>query len=304
MLGAYSLGQNRIGRDIVDKAAGEVFEKPAARPPAPRAWRYATLSLALLLVAGLWYVFSVDGDPLPWRARSAAAAKDVAKAAPAPAAAPPAAAIKPIVTATPTSTAERKPAQGAKDSLQAVPSEDAAVRELASAWGTELGEGEACTVAQHQRLRCFRSRAGLALVRRLDRPVVLALDDGGKPGYATLRALSADSATLTAGGTRQVVPLEALAQVWKGEFLTLWSVPAGYTGAAETDPPAEWLAARLAKVDGGPAVGAIAGEPLKTRIIAFQQKQGLTADGVAGPVTMMRLNRATGVEEPRLGQAN
>ena len=307
MLGAYSLGQNRIGRDIVDKAAGEVFEKPAARPPAPRAWRYATLSLALLLVAGLWYVVSVDGDPLPWRARSATAAKDAAKAAPAPATAPPAAAIKPIITATPTSTAERKPAPAAKDTLQAVPSEDAAVRELASAWGAELGEGEACTVAQRQRLRCFRSRAGLALVRRLDRPVVLALDDGGKPGYATLRALSADSATLTAGGTKQVVPLEALAQIWKGEFLTLWSMPAGYNGSSgknETDPPAEWLAARLAKIDGGPAGGADAGEPLKTRIVAFQQKQGLTADGVPGPITMMRLNRATGVEEPRLGQAN
>jgi len=305
MLGAYALGQNRIGRDIVDKAAGEVFEKPApvARPTAARAWRYATLSLALVLVAGLWYVLSVEGDPLPWRARNAATAKDAVKASGAPAATPPApGAIKPIVTPAATPTAERRQPPAAKDALQAMPSEDAAVRELASAWGAQLGAGEACKEAQSQRLRCFRSREGLPLVRRLDRPVVLALDDGGKPAYATLRALSADSATIIAGGTQQVVPLDALAQRWKGEFLTLWSVPAGYTDTAlngDASERVDWLAARLAKIDGGaPAETA---EPLKTRVMAFQQKQGLRADGVPGPITMMRLNRATGVEEPRLG---
>jgi general secretion pathway protein A len=304
MLGAYSLGQNRIGRDIVDKAATEVFEKPltTAPPLAARAWRYATLALALVLVAGLWYVLAVDGDPLPWRARGVAPTKEAAKAAAAPPATAPAAAIKPIITAAAPPTPERRP-PATKDGWQAVPSEDAAVRELASAWGAQLGDGEACTAAQRQRLRCFRSRAGLALVRHLDRPVVLAIDQGGARGYATLQALSADSATLTAGGSKQVVPLETLAQLWKGDFLTLWNVPAGYTEVVGNGDgeQAAWLAERLAKVDGGPAARSDTAEPLKTRIASFQQKQGLKADGVPGPITMMRLNRATGVEEPRLG---
>ena len=39
---------------------------------------------------------------------------------------------------------------------------------------------------------------------------------------------------------------------------------------------------------------------LKSRIAAFQLAQGLTADGVAGATTFMQLNRATGVDEPRL----
>ncbi|WP_411828419.1 peptidoglycan-binding protein [Melaminivora jejuensis] len=34
----------------------------------------------------------------------------------------------------------------------------------------------------------------------------------------------------------------------------------------------------------------------------FQSEQGLTPDGQAGPLTLMLLNRAAGVAEPRLSQ--
>ena len=33
---------------------------------------------------------------------------------------------------------------------------------------------------------------------------------------------------------------------------------------------------------------------------AFQLAQGLPADGMPGPMTFMQLNRAAGVDEPRL----
>ena len=43
---------------------------------------------------------------------------------------------------------------------------------------------------------------------------------------------------------------------------------------------------------------------LRQRIAAFQAAEGLPADGMAGPRTLMHLNRATGVDEPRLSAVN
>ena len=40
---------------------------------------------------------------------------------------------------------------------------------------------------------------------------------------------------------------------------------------------------------------------LRARVARFQAAHGLTAAGRAGPTTFMQLNRATGVDEPRLG---
>ena len=39
-----------------------------------------------------------------------------------------------------------------------------------------------------------------------------------------------------------------------------------------------------------------------SQVQSFQTAQGLKADGIAGPTTFMLLNRATGVDEPRLAQ--
>ena len=49
---------------------------------------------------------------------------------------------------------------------------------------------------------------------------------------------------------------------------------------------------------GGP--DPLGGEGLRARVRAFQRAQGLPADGYPGPLTLMQLNRASGVDEPRL----
>jgi general secretion pathway protein A len=64
----------------------------------------------------------------------------------------------------------------------------------------------------------------------------------------------------------------------------------------------EWVATRLAQAKGSPAPQ---GKPLfdatlRAGLRSFQLAQGLPADGRPGPLTYMQLNRATGVDEPRL----
>jgi general secretion pathway protein A len=41
-------------------------------------------------------------------------------------------------------------------------------------------------------------------------------------------------------------------------------------------------------------------ELLRQRVFAFQVQQGLDLDGLAGPITLMQLNRASGIDEPQL----
>ena len=182
---------------------------------------------------------------------------------------------------------------------------------LASAWGVALPAGaDACAALPREGLRCYRNRrAGLNLVRQIDRPVLLGLyasEEAETPVPVLLRGLDADTALLEGGGRTLRVPVGELAQVWRGDIATLWRVPAGMPERGDiTDTPAgtAWLDQRLAsKAAGGTGAAGRATTPAQrqARIHRFQLAQGVTPDGRAGPLTLMLLNRATGVKEPRL----
>ena len=124
-------------------------------------------------------------------------------------------------------------------------------------------------------------------------------DDADRPVHALLTALGERSATLELGGASRTVSLLSLASVWRGEFATLWRAPAGYTdGVVESGPAADWLVGQLDALGGGAPETAAADLP--ARVSAFQLAQGLKPDGRAGPITIMLLNRARGIDEPRL----
>jgi general secretion pathway protein A len=155
-------------------------------------------------------------------------------------------------------------------------------------------------------VHCYRSSSTLALIRQLGRPGIVTLyDDDNRPIFALLTGLSGRTATLRMGGTVQTVSLVTLAGMWRGEFATLWRAPPGYAPRAVETPPralAEWLTTQLGGLTGAaPAPGGAAvSAALKSRVIAFQLAQGLKPDGLVGPTTLMQLNRAIGIDEPRL----
>ena len=64
----------------------------------------------------------------------------------------------------------------------------------------------------------------------------------------------------------------------------------------------DWVAHRLAAATGAeaPQPGAVLDPAMRARVRAFQRAQGLPADGSPGPLTIMQLNRASGIDEPRL----
>jgi general secretion pathway protein A len=151
---------------------------------------------------------------------------------------------------------------------------------------------------------------GLTQLRQFDRPGLLALrDTRGRPTWALLVAVDARNATLRAQGREMTVPLAALAPLWQGEWGTFWRTPPGYRralGVGDEGAAVESLAGLLARAQGRPAPQSpprrLDGALLED-LRAFQFASGLKPDGVAGPVTFMLLNRAGGLDEPRLLKA-
>ncbi|MDP1647908.1 MAG: AAA family ATPase [Rubrivivax sp.] len=291
LLGAYAHQRARVDRGMVEQAAREVFGGPVTSPhAAAQAWTLgAGVALAAVLVAAAaWAVWWRD-DPVSATLAAAPAASAATAASAAPSVAAPGAAQ------------ERPTAADSAAALLAAAhtSEAVARRELALRWNVAIGEGDACTAAAQVQLMCFRSPAGgLPVVRQLARPGLVALrgEDAGVR-WAVLVALNDSQATLQVGQQRFALTLPALASAWRGEFATFWQAPAAWREGVDALASAStrgWVAAQLS------AAGVPEGAPLRSRVATFQLAQGLPPDGLAGPMTLMRLNRSAGVDEPTL----
>jgi general secretion pathway protein A len=303
LLGAYATGKARVDRVIVDKAAREVFgsEGEKARTLPARWW---PLALAGGVLVGAAAMAAVQ-----WGGRDKPVARVAASAARAGAPKAPAAVASVLPTAA--SAAALTPRLRSIDDLEALLSraphdEHDALRTLAPEWALQLGDGDPCAIAAEQDVRCFHAHGGLALLRLLARPAVLALRDAqDRPVYVVLAGLGHDEATLLVGKSPLQVPLVLLTTAWRGDFTTYWRVPAGYSvplALGSHGILVDAVGAQLAAVQGAPAPSPdhAFDATLRSRVAAFQLAQGLTPDGVAGPTTLMQINRASGVAEPWL----
>ncbi|MDA8444368.1 ExeA family protein [Paracidovorax valerianellae] len=314
LLGAYAGGVREVTEAIVDQAAREVFDaapSASANPGSGRAPRWAVAGAGALAGAA---AVACAGWALGWWPPAGAVAGTGLSAAPASASAS-APAQGASAAAAPASAAASVPAAVTtlQSFLAAQPEGDeAAWRTLATAWGaTPPGDGDACAALVRQGLRCFRQRrAGLSLLRQLDRPGVMTLFTADeRPVPVVLSRLEGGVATLEGGGRTLKVPVADLGQAWRGEFATLWRAPPGLQeGSDLADQPATlaWLDAQLPAAPEAAGAARTANQrpaaaaQLRARIHRFQLAQGLAPDGRAGPLTLMLLNRAAGVNEPRL----
>ena len=308
LLGAYSSGRGQADREIVEKAAGEVFGRRVRNArKRRRLGRPAWIGLAAFGAAALIGVVGViaamvqtaqrtlaaaPAKPAAVASATAASAASAASATSAPGAS---AAVATFLTAADLPTRFKTLTRNEKD----------AWRELAPDWKLALNDGDPCAAAAREQVQCFRGPdSSLALIRQLDRPGILKLhDDSDRPVYALLTGLTADTATLRMAGVSQTISLVSLATVWRGDFATFWRAPKGYAGKlieAGPSPIAAWLGAQLAQLRGEPAPRAGNDANWKARLSAFQLAQGLKPEGVAGPTTFMQLNRVSGVDEPHL----
>jgi general secretion pathway protein A len=316
-------------------APAEVEDPPPAQEEAsrrPRWLAYAAVAAAALFIGALFgrghvrIVPSIAATSMPAIPTPESAAQPQSAAAPLPqiamqpsqaaapmatplptAAAPPPAAASPVLASmapTPTDhSANPKPGH-LKDVLDAAELDEAvAWRALARLWNVKLAPGQACAAVAQYGLRCYRATGGMAAVRDIGRPAIIRLTtDSGDDVYIVLVGLNEKSAAFRSGDTELTLPLAELAGRWHGDLATLWRPPSGYRPGnplATDGELSSWLTQRLA-VAGGPSSPAINAGNLAASISAFQVAHGLQPDGLVGPLTLMRLNRESGIEEPRL----
>lgn len=336
LLGAYACGQRQISKAPVDKAAAEVFgslptsssappQKPRPRVarrllPVVMAGAVGVAVGAVLAGAGVYTsrLGSLPGSlatslvtrtkpaaPPLQTAASAASAPAVSSAqGPAP---------TPVVPASPPPlSAEAFAAALAASTV----TENQTWATLGEFWGLSLAATNnisTCEAAATQQVRCYsKSPVNLSLIRLLDRPGILTLyatDD--RPVYALLTGLTPQTATLKIDNITHTVSLSMLAQTWAGSFATLWRTPIDMPNTAvkgRSLASTVWLGNQLGLLSGNtlalPSDAAGQRDQLEAavanRISSFQLAHGLPPDSKAGPMTLMQLNRAMGVPEPRL----
>jgi general secretion pathway protein A len=179
-------------------------------------------------------------------------------------------------------------------------------RELVPLWGIDPGTLDPCMAAARQQVRCSKFVSTLPLLKNLARPGVVGLRDAnGRTVSVVLVGLGPTTATVHAGAQTLVARTSAFANVWRGDFGTLWRVPPGYVtaiGPGASGPAVDRLATQLALLDKQPApeTPQTMDAALRERVVRFQAAHGLGSVGRAGPTTFMQLNRVTGVDEPRL----
>jgi len=318
LLGAYASGVPQVVASVVDKAAREVFEGEAigtpnqgsaARLQALPGW-LGTLGAGALggaLVAGALFWWWSTSQPAPRPLETGAAPMSTPAEAAVTTPAPEAPATT-TALADPPPEPTRPVIEGAPAFASLINNETTAWRELGPLWGQALNAGDACAAALQHQLQCYRTdRMTLNGLRQLNRPGILVLRaDGQGAGRALVTAMTPDSVTLQAGDQRWRMPITALADLWRGEFATLWRTPPGHSGRLVDGlegPAALWLGERIGSLQTQGRVPPSATD-LDARVKAFQRSQGVDVAGVAGPVTFMQVNLASGVEEPRLFAPN
>ncbi|MBI2960588.1 MAG: AAA family ATPase [Betaproteobacteria bacterium] len=310
LLGTYVQGMMQVTPKTLKKAAAEVSG-------ADSAWRFCRrlLGWPLVVLAGLagGAVFAGGLLPVPFFAwpgmesqfKSSIPAPRTESAAPAEAApqkAPSAPEVKlPLETL-------RWPDR----SVPRAASEGLAFQDLLKLYGVAYEPGgnvSPCQAAEAVNMNCLSSRGGLTDLINIDQPAMLLMDGGGKdlPYYVVLTSLAEKSATFMVAGAERHVALAEIAPLWSGKYTLLWYAPPGFSNvlaAGSRSAAVLWLRQSLARVQGGAADGpALFDRDLVQRVKTFQLAEGMVPDGIAGALTLIRLNMRLDERLPRLTTA-
>jgi len=304
LLGAYAQGQARVNVATVRRAAREALGPQAGFRVW---WRSVAVAAGVLLVAGavalMWGPSTRRFVPL------GASAPQAAPVAPDPPASAVAATREPVVAATTTVPRSRLATVLADATLAT--DQASAYRRLLARWHVVVPASETrpCTAAARAGFECVEMRGTWMVIRRLDLPAVIKLvGSEGKRNYAAVTAIGGETATLEFADRVVTVPVSDVESRWDGTFAFVWKPPPfvkRVLSPGMRGPDVEWLRQRLDALDGAPAVAKsdLYDEALRARVQAFQQKELLEADGIAGVETLARLGARLEREAPLLSSA-
>lgn len=300
LLGAYSRENRRINRRLVRRAAAEV----SGQSLTPRVLKWVLPVIGAIAVIALAVFFLSAG---PVRDPGDAATLDIPvdpprESPPAPVSNAP----EPGLPSANSSTVE--------EFLQEFPAHtdaESAMQTLAALWGANFDPvaGNGCEQARVQGLSCLVQRGTLNTLLQFDLPAALTLTGSdGENYYPVLVSLNGDSGVLQLGEQSAEFPLDDIEALWFGEFLLWWQPPNGTLTSLSRGVRGEnvrWLRQSLAALDpeyqGTVSDSDLFDETLERQLRAFQQRNRLRVDGLAGQQTQIFINSLLALDgTPRL----
>jgi len=186
----------------------------------------------------------------------------------------------------------------------------AAFQQLFKTWGTTYDDQSkitACKQAEKFSLSCLYKNGNLNTLKIHNRPAVLTLINGkGESRYITITSLHDNSATIFSNGTPYTVKLSDLDRYWYGQFTLLWQKPEHYSSSVtpgDSGYMVNWLYKQLSKIDHDSSANMVIStydDYLVNKVKAFQLRQGLHADGIVGPITIIHINTLSDMKVPSL----
>lgn len=287
LLGAYGRKMDRVNRRHVAAAAQEVFgaSPTSGRRPSASLWVFGSACLfGLLLLSAIIY----RADLLPALGPSAVVDREQA----AQSDDDPAAQQSPGVRTDTQVAAWLINETLALEQLWQLNSDGPSPAEVCGGVIPESGLKD---------LRCFEGTAQVwDTVISLNRPVVLDMQTPGRFSAATLVVVFEGSSAWVLGDAGlERIKLIDMAVAWRGGYRLLWQPPQGWRRPlveGDIDPVVAVVARLFATLDqqNKPLTEQRFNTALVERVRLFQVQNGLTADGVVGAQTLMKLSDVLG----------
>lgn len=329
LLGAYVEGKYQVSAAMVRNGAREVFgQKP--RHPQSRYYLGAGLMICLIALAMSWAYLTRNQIPLLTQSNTDQPAVERATAE--PLSQPQGSVTAP---ATVPATSEPTPGEGNQNADSVDPIDPPAVQNTASrsespsrppgrtfeiqraayravfaAWSADYNPDNKqipCDFAPQVGLQCLSRNGSWSEINSINSPVILELwDSQESPYYAALLGYDGELYRLRLGERDVSVSPRDLRDAWFGTYVLIWQTPPGYSGSlrqGDNHPTVAWLRERLEELDyAAPASSADAyfDDSLAAAVTAFQNSEGLLADGIVGPLTWIRLSDRLDLPAPTL----
>jgi general secretion pathway protein A len=148
---------------------------------------------------------------------------------------------------------------------------------------------------------CLRERGNWARVQQLGLPVLLVLQ-GEESRYLLLRGMTRLGLLVGDGHSPLEVSRAAVEKRWLGEFIVAWPQAPDWPGEiqrGESGTAVDIITQMSTFADPAWHGGGVFDENFESWLMAFQRRNGLKADGIVGPNTLLYLMAPT-ISEPRL----
>lgn len=173
------------------------------------------------------------------------------------------------------------------------------VRQLLKRWGLQDGipaQQTACDFAKVQQMQCLVTRAGLPLIRVINRPVLLELQDNGTVSWLPIVGIDSNQQLICLqNDTAQRCDNAAITRYWSGSLLVLLREP---NVSVQINPGFEgeqiqWLRQRIAIAESRDISSIDRSlsfdKTLVEKVRRFQQSRYIKDDGIIGHDTLLYL---------------